>query len=312
MFRKLRNRLVLINCVITTLILVIAFSTIYLTMQRSIEKRPLPPKDGETSNLERQRLDEHMRDDREASLDSLLVSLVIVGVVVEISVLAVSYILAEISIRPVREVYEKQKVFIANASHEIKTPLAAISANLEAANIEHNHWIDNINEEVGLLTNLNQELLELARADEVSETSGAAQNVKIEELFHGLRETFAAKLATKTMRLKIQVAPKTAELRLNQNDLEQVLKILVDNAIKYGEHEVKLTYRAQEISVENDGTTIERESLKHVFERFYQVDKTAEGVGLGLSIAKSVAERNNWKLDAKSDDKTTTFVLKLK
>ena len=63
--------------------------------------------------------------------------------------------------------------------------------------------------------------------------------------------------------------------------------------------------------VKNDGTLISEKDLAHIFDRFYQADKSAEGVGLGLSIAKTLADRNNWKISAKSTDSETEFVVKL-
>ena len=78
----------------------------------------------------------------------------------------------------------------------------------------------------------------------------------------------------------------------------------MDNAIKYCDKEIVLKVSEHELMIENDGAKIPREKLEHVFERFYQVDKSMEGVGLGLSIAKVTAERNDWKLVAESDEKT--------
>ena len=92
--------------------------------------------------------------------------------------------------------------------------------------------------------------------------------------------------------------------------MKQILNILLDNAIKYSDKKINIEVNAHEITVKNDGTTIEKEKLAHLFERFYQVDKTKNGVGLGLAIANEVAEKNGWKLVADSDKKSTSFTLK--
>ena len=86
---------------------------------------------------------------------------------------------------------------------------------------------------------------------------------------------------------------------------------LIDNAIKYSGGKIWLSVSEKELKLKNDGATIPKENLKHVFDRFYQVDKSKQGVGLGLSIAKSLADKNSWKLSVSSDDKTTEFTLSI-
>lgn len=302
MFRKLRNHLILINTVITTVVLVIAFTTIYIVAQNSTMKRPFPRGGGEFSQRDNQIIEERVRDERKAALGSLLVSLIVVGVIVEVAVIIVSYYLAEIAIRPIRETYEMQKIFIANASHEIKTPLAAISANLEAADIQDNRWIDNVDKEVKALTALNQELLELARADSAKENLSDASTIEVKKLLDEVVSGFEPRV--QKMKIEVSVRPKNAKIEAVAKDLRQILVILLDNAVKYGERKVTLEYRDQEICVANDGAKISDEDLVHVFERFYQADKNAEGAGLGLAIARALAERNGWSLSISSDTET--------
>ena len=135
-------------------------------------------------------------------------------------------------------------------------------------------------------------------------------NVEIEET--DLREVILRaiesvepRLNGKTLKKEIS-APR--KLKTNKADFEQILGILLDNAIKYSETRIFLKLADKTLKIENDGKTISPEKLPHIFDRFYQGDKSAEGVGLGLSIAKSVADKNHWKLSVKSD-KTTTFIL---
>jgi signal transduction histidine kinase len=86
----------------------------------------------------------------------------------------------------------------------------------------------------------------------------------------------------------------------------------MDNAIKYSDKLITLEVTDEKLVVGNDGAVISKKDLPHVFERFYQADKSSEGVGLGLSIAKSVAMRIGWELSVDSDAKMTRFVLGLK
>ncbi len=312
MFRKLRNRLVLVNTVITTVVLVIAFATIYIVAQNSTAKRPSPRGGSDFSQHDMMIMEERVRDDRQASLNSLLISLITVGAIVEVAVVFVSYCLAEIAIRPVREAYEAQKIFIANASHEMKTPLAAITANLEAADIQDNKWINNVNNEIQLLSRLNQELLDLARADSAEIAGAQKQTVLIKDIFNELASSFLSKIQQSGIELKIIIKPTTEKITVVEGDFRQVLAILLDNAIKYGDKKVVLEYKEHAVCVTNDGTSISEKHLEHVFERFYQVDKSAEGSGLGLAIAKALAERNGWELSLESDRKTTKARLSLK
>ena len=146
---------------ITSLVLVVVFTAIYISSTRMANNRPPMPNDRreEFSEDVENFVEKSIEEEREIASRELLIMLIVSGVAIEIIVAFVSYYLADEAIKPVREAYEAQKVFIANASHEIKTPLAAISANLEAADITGNKWISNVEKETAKLTALNGELL---------------------------------------------------------------------------------------------------------------------------------------------------------
>lgn len=305
MFNKLRNKLIWINLGITTVVLVAAFAAIYVFYTQAAGRRP-PVNDVVVMSDDFERvINVTVEQERQAAAQDLLVMLVVSGVAILVVVAAVSYFLAEAAVKPVREAYTAQKVFIANASHEIKTPLAAIEANLEAADISGNRWIDNVAAETEKLATLNGELLELARTDLVS--AGETQEVDLKQLATEEIESFLPRLLkidfkkTLSSRGKIKIAP---------DDFRQILRILLDNAVKYCDERIVLTLDNHELVVKNDGARIGRADLPHVFERFYQTDKSAEGVGLGLSIAKALADRNGWQLAA-SSNKMTTFTLNM-
>lgn len=99
-------------------------------------------------------------------------------------------------------------------------------------------------------------------------------------------------------------------MTLVRADFVQIFNILMDNAIKYCDKKIQISLDNHSLTVINDGATISEKDLPHVFERFYQADKSAEGVGLGLAIAQSVALRNGWTLTAKSANNETEFKLK--
>lgn len=309
MFRKLRNKLIWINLGITTAVIVVAFAMIYGFYTQSARNRP--PRVEVTMGNERVELDgfEEMLEtsiesERQAAAQDLLVMLVVSGVAIEIIVAVISYFLAEEAIKPVREAYDAQKVFIANASHEIKTPLAAIEANLEAADLSDNRWIHNVEIETEKLAQLNGELLRLARTDLMS--AAEMREVDLKVLVAAELESFAPRLAK--IDFKKTLSFTDGKVKTAPDDLVQILRILLDNAIKYCDKRIVLTMDEHTLVVKNDGAKIAKEDLAHVFERFYQTDKSAEGVGLGLSIAKALADRNGWQLIAASS-KMTIFTL---
>ena len=307
MFRKLRNKLIWINLGITTVVIVVAFTAIYLFATKSANERPPMPEQQTMffSDDFENTITITLRKERQAAAQDLLITLIVSGIAIELIVAGVSFYLAEESIKPVREAYESQKVFIANASHEIKTPLAAISANLEAADIHGNKWISNVEKETEKLAALNNELLTLARTDLVEQST--LDEVDLARLVNEELKTLEPRLGEKKMRTEISAHGK---VKLAKVDFVQILNILMDNAIKYSDKKIVLKLSNHELTVSNDGTVVKEKDLAHLFERFYQVDKTSEGVGLGLSIAKSVAMRNGWDLTASSDAKMTSFVLK--
>ncbi|MBQ9017936.1 HAMP domain-containing histidine kinase [Candidatus Saccharibacteria bacterium] len=308
MFKKLRNKLILINVGITTVVLVVAFSAVYFVSTHTANNRPPVPSEvtmQETTNgVDINKIITFtIREEKQAAARDLLVMLIVSGIVVDVAVLFVSYLLAEQAIKPVREAYEAQKIFIANASHEIKTPLAAISANLEAADIHDNKWIDNVVIEADKLAALNGELLTLARTDLMTERH--TEEVDVSEIVQVSLTRFNPRM--KNLKLTKKII-KNEKAKINREDFVQIISCLMDNAVKYAGTKIRVELQPHRLTIANDGATISDQALPHIFERFYQADKTAEGVGLGLSIAKNLADRNGWDLSAKSD-KLTEFAL---
>ena len=289
----------------------LAFAAIYVFATQSAHNRPPRVEvtmGGETVELSTNGFEDavnvSLENERRAAAQDLLIMLIVVGIAIEIIVAVISYFLAEEAIKPVKEAYESQKVFIANASHEIKTPLAAIEANLEAADIVGNRWIDNVARETEKLSTLNSELLALARTDLVETIE--TREVDLNKLIAKTLESFEPRLTK--INFKKTVSYDGHKIKTNPEDLIQILRILLDNAIKYCKHKIILTVDDKKIVIKNDGAKIAKADLPHVFERFYQTDKSAEGVGLGLSIAKSLADRNHWGLNV-SSGKMTSFTL---
>lgn len=307
MFKKLRNKLILINLSITTIVLLMIFPAIYIFATHSANNRP-PATENKVefySDYVENVVKISIENEKQAAARDLLITLIVSGCAIELVVAFVSYLLAEEAIKPVKEAYESQKVFIANASHEIKTPLAAISANLEAADIHGNKWISNVEKETAKLTALNSELLSLARTDLIKEST--AEEVNLSNLATKLLTNFEPRLAKIAVTKNLSAHGK---IKLSPTDFSQIFSILMDNAIKYCDHKISIQLSNHELIISNDGTTISKKDLEHIFERFYQADKSSDGVGLGLSIASAIANHNNWSLTANSNNHLTSFTLK--
>ena len=259
-------------------------------------------------------LEEQLQTERDAALKSLLISLVTTGVAVELIVALISISLAEKSIKPVRDAYQAQKDFVANASHEIKTPLAVIQANLEAADVKGNKWLDNVAKKAEDLTVLNNQLLALARSESSIEEVKPTE-LKLNQTIGELVGAFEAKAQESNKKLNYSSSlPDNYTTKLNRQAFEQIVNIYIDNGIKYAKKTITVHVEKDHISVISDGEPLEKSKLDHIFDRFYQSDKTSEGVGLGLAIARTIAEKNGWKVYAKvdKDSRNNIFVLNFK
>lgn len=302
MFKNLRNQIVLSIVAISSVIILISFTSIFMIMSMTIRARE------DIALRSRDTCIEEIIRERNSHVTRLGVTLLSVGVILELLIFAVSSIIAEQLVKPVQEAYEQQREFIANASHELKTPIAAIRANFEALDVEEEPWTDNIDLELDKAQNLVRDLLLLARMDGRVEKA-PKKRCDLSEIVKKHVKAIEVRLDGK--KLKTDIA-EDAVATLVQDDFVQILSILLDNAAKYAKSWVSVELKNNYVKVENDGKEIPAAKMEHIFERFYQVDKTATGVGLGLSIAKSAADHNDWEIIADSNKKSTSFTLYFK
>lgn len=288
-----------------TVIIVIAFASIFFATAVSHREPVNMHRESAESSEMTERFEEVVKNDRANRLQNLGFTLIAVGLMIEFLVFGVSYYLSERAVTPVKQAYEKQKEFIVNASHELKTPIAAARANFEALGTTEQPWTDNVDMELDRASKLVNDLLTLARTDGRT-TSLKKKEVDVAKIVEKRAQLVKARLGDKTLKVNV---PKTCKVVLAESDLMQVLDILFDNAAKYSKSFIEVIVNEKSIAVVNDGKTIPADKLEKIFDRFYQTDKTAEGSGLGLAIAKAVADQNRWKLVANSDKKTTTFTL---
>lgn len=302
MFKNLRNQIVLSIVAISSVIILISFTSIFMIMSMTIRARE------DIALRSRDTCIEEIIRERNSHVTRLGVTLLSVGVILELLIFAVSSIIAEQLVKPVQEAYEQQREFIANASHELKTPIAAIRANFEALDVEEEPWTDNIDLELDKAQNLVRDLLLLARMDGRVEKA-PKKRCDLSEIVKKHVKAIDVRLDGK--KLKTDIAEDVVAT-LVQDDFVQILSILLDNAAKYAKSWVTVELKNNYVKVENDGKEIPAAKMEHIFERFYQVDKTATGVGLGLSIAKSAADHNGWEIIADSNKKSTSFTLYFK
>ena len=293
---------------VTTTVLVLSGALIMI-FSSTTRPEPKPEPDFSMPNpalYDDQDLKNFIRNDRKEGNRRLLITLLCVGATIEVATFLIVYFASQKIVEPVKDSYDKQKLFIANASHELKTPLAIIQANMEALDVnkENEKWKSNIEDEINHANKLVLDLLQLAKMDAGNIEKTTAENINLKTEIEKRIEIFKPKFAG-NISLKNTSENKVANLP--KQDFLQVLDILLDNATKYGDKKISLLLTKNSFTITNDGATITKEDLKKVFDRFYQADKTKDGSGLGLAIAKAICEQNNWQILCDSNNKSTSF-----
>lgn len=238
---------------------------------------------------------------------------------------AASYALARRTLKPIGDAFEAQGRFVADASHELRTPLTAIQTEIEVTlrngnltQAEAEALLRSNLEEVAKLKSLSDGLLKLARGatDHSHWTKFSLKQITDQAI-----KTVLPLAAAKT----IELIDQASDHRLygDQTNLTELLVILLDNAIKYSpaESRIRLTTRKVgsfvSLAVIDQGQGISASDLPHIFDRFYRTDASrarnqAGGYGLGLAIAKTIAENHGGELSAKSSSgRGSTFIVRL-
>ena len=253
----------------------------------------------------------------ESNVTNILVTLIIAYVLLFIFV----YILSLSVFDPIKETLFKQKQFISNASHELKTPLTIISANAEVLKQNgDNQWIDNITSQTERLNLLVNDMLSLAKIDEAKEQLSIL-NFNLSEVVTNEALAFDALAFEKGKNLSLFIQP-NLQYKGDIKSVKNIVNILLDNAVKHantgGEIALYLKKDGNKTSlvVFNTGSDIPNSDSQKVFERFYRSDQSRSresgGSGLGLSIAKGIADNNKWKITATSkyqESMTITLIL---
>ena len=240
-----------------------------------------------------------------------------VGIVIVIIVFILSYFIAGWILKPLEQSYKKQKQFISDAGHELKTPVAAIDANAELlhADIGDNKWLENIRYESGRMTELVRQLLDLARAESVQLQK---ENLDMSRLVMGSVLAYEGIAFEKGYVIETDIDNDIFVMG-NRGQLEQLTEILVDNAIYHaiGEGPIRVSLKKEgmriALNVSNPGPAIADEDMKNLFERFYRADKGRSDnghYGLGLVIAKAIVTAHKGEIGiVNSNGRNSFFIL---
>jgi signal transduction histidine kinase len=250
-----------------------------------------------------------------ALLKTLLISFALL-ILLELLILLISTKLTNWIIKPVQESFEKQKQFIADASHELKTPLAVIMASSDAleSNPSETKWLSNIKSESDRMNKLISDLLDLAKSEAVDDKSEFAPG-NLSKTVEMSVLTFEGMMFEKGITLDYDI-DENIELNMNAYKIKQLLSILLDNAIKHCDKNGKITVSLKKdkdiiLNVSNTGEGIPKGEEEKIFERFYRADearnRNENRYGLGLAIAKNIATSHNANITASSENGITTF-----
>ncbi|MCR5754311.1 MAG: HAMP domain-containing histidine kinase [Acetatifactor sp.] len=254
----------------------------------------------------------------------MLASLVASGLGLALAAIVFAVIarrLALLITKPVEETMTAQKQFIADASHELKTPIAVMMANISVLEKEvgENTWMTYIKEEGKRVSELVNSLLTLSRIDYEQDTAFfERENVRF-NLSDAILEA-ALPFESVAFEQGVHYELSVPEERFAQGipgDIKQLVGILLDNALKNvdagGTVRVSLEADRNIISVKNTGNPIPKEALPNIFNRFYKADASrqykGDGFGLGLAIAKALTEKNRGEIAVTSEDRITEFIV---
>ena len=228
--------------------------------------------------------------------------------------LAVVYVLVRLvskrAIRPFVENVERQQQFIANASHEIKTPLAVLSANTDLLAMMGTEakFVDSNKRQIKRMNSLVEQMLILSRYDE-GEAAATKEEVDLVAVTKTIVEEILPVLNEKGLQVEFTGEAQTI-VTTNKSAMTELIRILLDNAMKYtvGEPVITVEAKRNQLAIGNETEPMTQEQVSQIFDRFYRVDssrnRTTGGSGLGLSIAQKIAETNDVQLTAELTSET--------
>ncbi len=256
-----------------------------------------------------------------SNLKHYLNTSILLFILLESLIITISILLTKWIIKPVIEAFEKQQQFIADSSHELKTPLAVIMASSEALenDMSEKKYLDNIKNESERMNKLILNLLDLAKIENNTKKELSVNNLS--KIVEKSSLTFESLCFEKNIELESNIE-NNIKIKCDSDELKELMSILLDNAVKHTNSKGKIKVNLKNdkssiiLEVQNEGEPIPKGEEEKIFERFYRVDKARNRkenrYGLGLAIAKKIVENHNGKINAKSENGYTTFRVVLK
>ncbi len=253
-------------------------------------------------------------------LTMLGISLACIYLVTIAAVALISHMLSKSAVAPLQQAFDKQKELVANASHELKTPLTIVSTNLDLIRsmpdqtvADQSKWLDSAAYQLSRMNHLIRQMLELTAMDQYRDRP--IEQVDVNKLCKGMLLSFEAACYERNIDLQTSLA-EGVYLRCNRDELEKLVTILVDNAKKYCEEGGRIRFELTRVSrnvcirVSNTGG-IPQDKIDKVFERFYKADpahaENGNSFGLGLSIARSIAEWMGGEISCRNERDCAVF-----
>ncbi|WP_081356923.1 sensor histidine kinase [Butyrivibrio fibrisolvens] len=241
-----------------------------------------------------------------------------IGLFIVILVFSLSYFIAGWILKPLEESYKRQKQFISDAGHELKTPVATIDANAELlyGDIGDNKWLDNIRYESRRMTELIRQLLDLVRTETVKNIK---EDVDLGRIVMGSALVYEAVAFEKGYLIETDIDDDIV-IHADKGQMEQLAAILIDNAIDHasGDGAINISLKKDRsrviLRISNPGDKITDEDMKNLFERFYRADKAHSDnghYGLGLAIAKAIVTSHKGSISVKSGGGVNVFTVEL-
>jgi two-component system, OmpR family, sensor histidine kinase CiaH len=324
MFHTARLKLTAWYLVIITLIMMVFSMAIYqvttLELERGLRRFQNHFVNGELGavppRFPRQEVNNQVIENLELAKHLILIRLLTIdGVILLLSAVA-GYFLAGKTLKPIERSLKEQKRFVADASHELKTPLTALKTSTEVtlrskklSLAKAKQALESNLEEIESLSHLSNDLLRLTKL----QSNGELINKKTFKLKKLIQE--ASKKLTpliKKKQIKLELDLNNIAVKADQKSLTQVIVILLDNAIKYSKKGGRVWVNTRElkkkvvIEVKDEGCGIAQKDLPHIFDRFYRADKartkdSIDGFGLGLSLAKEIIELHGGRIEVESE-----------
>ncbi len=213
---------------------------------------------------------------------------------------------------PVEESYHKQKQFITDASHELKTPLTIISANMDVLEMvnEENNWTDSIRHQISRLTTMVNQMVSLSRIDEIEELTNLV-DFSLSDTLQECIDPFYEVATSQHKELIVDIEDNCI-YKGDQNMMKQMINLIMDNAFKYSidqgtiQIQLKKANKHYLLTFYNTTNEIPQGNFDQIFERFYRLDTSRNsktgGSGIGLSIVKSIIDVHKGSIHAKSED----------